>query len=254
MATALLSRNMHHTVCKMRSFSDLPVLGILGGMGPGAAVDFQQRILDASPAQIDQQHIPTLVWNHGAIPDRQLALKQQGESPLSALLQGLRLLEQAGVSRIAIPCNTAHYWHADLQQATAIPILNMVEITVQKVRHRLKPGDKVGILATRGALLSNLYQQELQKFDIPYVINSEYDIEQLFMPAVYQVKRNELKVAGQVFEQLCQRLVDQGASAIILACTEIPLGLNAIQSPIRQLCLDTTQILAEACVDWFYQQ
>lgn len=64
-----------HTVYKMTEFSQLPTLGILGGMGPGAAVDFQQRLLDTSPATKDQEHIPTIVWNHGGIPDRQLALK-----------------------------------------------------------------------------------------------------------------------------------------------------------------------------------
>lgn len=237
----------------MTEFSELPTLGILGGMGPGAAVDFQQRLLDASPATKDQEHIPTIAWNHGGIPDRQLALKNLGESPLNAMLHGLKILERSGVSKIAIPCNTAHFWHSGLQQHTPIEILNMVEITVQQILKKYQSGDKVGILATKGALSTQLYQHELSKHNIPFVINSDEEIEQEFMPAVYAVKRNESAKAGAVFQELSQRLIDQGAGSIILACTEIPIGLHAIQSPILDVSFDTTQILADACVHWFYR-
>lgn len=242
-----------HTVYKMTEFSQLPTLGILGGMGPGAAVDFQQRLLDTSPATKDQEHIPTIVWNHGGIPDRQLALKNLGESPLNAMLHGLKILERSGVSKIAIPCNTAHFWHSDLQQHTHIQILNMVEITVQQILKNYQSGDKVGILATKGALSTQLYQIELSKHSIPFIINSDEEIEQEFMLAVYAVKRNETAKAGIVFQELSQRLIDKGADSIILACTEIPIGLHAIQSPILDVSFDTTQILADACVNWFYR-
>jgi len=243
-----------HTVCKMTEFSQLPTLGILGGMGPGAAVDFQQRLLNASPATKDQEHIPTIIWNHGGIPDRQLALKNLGESPLNAMLYGLKILERSGVSKIAIPCNTAHFWHADLQQQTDIEIFNMIEITVQQILKNYQSGDKVGILATKGALSTELYQHELSKYNIPFVINSDEEIEQEFMPAVYAVKRNESAKAGPVFQELSQRLINEGASSIILACTEIPLGLHAILSPILNVSFDTTQVLADACVNWFYRK
>lgn len=236
----------------MIDFSEFPTLGILGGMGPGAAVDFQQRLLDASPATKDQEHIPTIVWNHGGIPDRQLALKNLGESPFKAMLHGLKILERSGVAKVAIPCNTAHFWHADLQQQTNIEILNMIEITVQQILDHYKYGDKIGILATKGALSTELYQRELSKYNIPYVMNSEEEIEKKFMPAVYAVKRNESEKAGIIFQELSQRLIDVGAGSIILACTEIPLGLHAIQSPILNVSFDTTQLLADACVRWFY--
>ncbi|OTG86813.1 aspartate racemase [Acinetobacter sp. ANC 4558] len=238
----------------MTDFSAQPTLGILGGMGPGAAVDFQQRLLDGSPATKDQEHIPTIVWNHGGIPDRQLALKNLGESPLNAMLHGLKILERSHVSKIVIPCNTAHFWHTALQKQTHIEILNMVEITVQQILKTYKSGDKVGILATQGALSTELYQRELSKYDIPFVMNSDDEIEQEFMPAVYQVKRNEVEIAGFVFQDLSQRLVEAGAGSIILACTEIPIGLHAIHSPILKVSFDTTQILANACIDWFYHK
>lgn len=238
----------------MRDFTETPLLGILGGMGPAATVDFQQRLLRSSPVTRDQEHIATLTWNHGAIPDRQLALNAQGESPVPALLSGLKTLEHAGVSKIAIPCNTAHFWHAQLQQHTHVEILNMIEITVQQVLKRSKPNSKVGILATQGALTTQLYQNELTQSHIPFVMPSEQAITQQLMPAVYAVKANQLEQAGVVFQQLAEDLLSQGAQSIILACTEIPLALHAIQSPLLKISFDTTQLLANACVDWFYNK
>lgn len=252
-ATVQLSLIPLPTDYNMTDFAELPILGILGGMGPAAAVDFQQRLLDTSIVTRDQEHIPAIIWNHGGIPDRQLAINHLGQSPLQAMLVGLKVLEQSHVAKIAIPCNTAHFWHRDLQQHTDIEIFHMVELTVQQIVKHYKFGEKVGILATQGALSTELYQRELAKYNIPYVIHAEQVIEQELMPAVYAVKRNQLAEAGPILHALSQRLVDAGASYIILACTEIPIALHAVQSPILKISFDTTQILANACVDWFYE-
>ncbi|MFT4020686.1 MAG: amino acid racemase [Acinetobacter sp.] len=235
----------------MKTFNSIPVLGILGGMGPAATIDLQQRILSRSPAQRDQEHIPTVVWNHGAIPDRQLALAGRGESPFAAMLDGLRLLEKSGVSKIAIPCNTAHYWHAELQQQTEIEIFNLVQLTVDHIRQHRQDAC-VGILATKGALFTQLYQHELEAQDIAYIVNTVEDVEELVMPACYAVKSNNWTAGGQAFEIAGQKLIDQGANALILACTEIPIGLQAIQSELLAMSYDTTTILADTCIRWFY--
>lgn len=254
MATVQLFLIKTHIDYKMNNFYERPVLGVLGGMGPGAAVDFQQRLLDGSPASNDQEHIPTIIWNHGGIPDRQLALKKLGESPLEAMLHGMKILERSGVSKIVIPCNTAHFWYSDLQNNSSVEIFNMVQITIGKILEKYKSGDRIGILATRGALLTELYQHELIKHSIPFVINSDQEISEELMPAVYDVKRNQKEKAGLVFEELSQRLIDKGATSIILACTEIPLGLNAVNSSLLKMSYDTTQILADACLNWYYQK
>src|SRR5450830_5104 len=93
-----------------------PLLGVLGGMGPLAAVDFARKLLALNKVETEQQHIPTLLWNVPQIPDRQLALSRGGPSPLPAMLHGIAVLNAAGATRIAIPCNTAHHWFDELDE------------------------------------------------------------------------------------------------------------------------------------------
>ena len=71
------------------------LLGVLGGMGPLATLDFQHKLLDATPAQSDQHHLPSVVWNVPQIADRQKALAGIGPSPLPQLLEGIKKLNQA---------------------------------------------------------------------------------------------------------------------------------------------------------------
>jgi aspartate racemase len=106
------------------------LLGVLGGMGPLATLDFQHKLLDATPAQSDQHHLPSVVWNVPQIADRQKALAGAGPSPLPQLLEGIEKLNQAGASHIAIPCNTAHHWYPQLSAASDAPILHIVDATL----------------------------------------------------------------------------------------------------------------------------
>ena len=110
------------------------LVGVLGGMGPAATVDFLQRLLDAHPVSRDQDHVPTVVWNVPQIPDRQLALAGQGADPLPAMAEGMARLNAAGATCIAIPCNTAHAWWGPLSAHSAAPVLHIVDVTVQALR------------------------------------------------------------------------------------------------------------------------
>jgi aspartate racemase len=106
------------------------LIGVLGGMGPLAAVDFLHKRIASAPAKRDQDHVPTLVWNVPQIPDRQKALAGTGPSPLPAMLEGIARLNAAGASRIVIPCNTAHIWFDDLQSASQAPIIHIADATI----------------------------------------------------------------------------------------------------------------------------
>src|SRR5689334_8554805 len=103
------------------------LLGVLGGMGPLAGAAFVTRLVALTPAERDQEHVPVLLCNDPRIPDRSSARLGQGEDPLDSMLRGLRLLEGAGASLIAIPCNTAHLWYEQLAQRARVPLLHIVE-------------------------------------------------------------------------------------------------------------------------------
>ena len=107
------------------------MLGVLGGMGPMATVDFLAKLVRATPAGRDQDHIPTLVCSAVDIPDRADAILGAGPDPLPAMRAALVRLEAGGATRIAIPCNTAHHWHAALQAGTSLPILHIVDAVAE---------------------------------------------------------------------------------------------------------------------------
>ncbi len=96
-------------------------VGILGGMGPLATVDLFAKIVENTPAVLDQDHLRIIIDNNPQIPPRVEAILQGGEDPLPAMVASAKLLAAAGADFIVMPCNTAHYWLDGLRAAVAVP-------------------------------------------------------------------------------------------------------------------------------------
>lgn len=235
----------------------LPFVGILGGMGPLAGVDFAAKLIDAARqalgSQTDQEQVPFVLWSVPQIPDRVAPLfDPAAPSPLPAMIQGVRALERAGVDVIAIACNTAHAWHAELSEAVRTPILHLAEEAV----HALIAAGGVrtaGILATAATLRIGMYQERLERAGIAWIAPAEEDMEELVKPAIALVKRNEPEPAFELARRACERLASRGADIMILACTELPVALAAGKrrgQEFRVPVLDPAESLARACVLW----
>ncbi|SMF53918.1 cysteate racemase [Pseudogulbenkiania subflava] len=232
------------------SLTRTPLVGVLGGMGPLATVDFLHKLILATPAGRDQEHVPTVVWNVPQIPDRQHYLAGHGDSPLPAMLEGIERLNEAGATRIVIPCNTAHHWFDELAAASTAPLIHIVDATLDALE-RDAASECVGIIATRGTLQSGLYQQRLAARGISYVLPDEPALDRWFTPGCYAVKRNALPLAGNLLEQVAEALVGQGATRLILACTEVPVALAAINSPLQAVSIDPAVALAKAVLAYW---
>ena len=113
-----------------------PTLGVLGGMGAMATVDFLRKLVEATPAERDQEHIPLIVRFCPEVPDRAAALAGAGPSPQPALVAAAVELAAAGAQALAIPCNTAHYWYDALCAAVPIPILHIVDAALAELQRR----------------------------------------------------------------------------------------------------------------------
>ena len=135
------------------------LLGVLGGMGPLATLDFLRRLLEATPAQSDQQQIPTVVWNVPQIADRQKALAGRGPSPLPQLLHAVVKLNQAGVSHNAISCNMAYHWYDVLSEVSSVPVLHIVDVTLDALSQAEEIPQRVGGIATQGMLDAGRLQE-----------------------------------------------------------------------------------------------
>jgi len=225
------------------------VLGVLGGMGPLASAQFMVRLTLLTPAERDQDHIPAILWSDPRVPDRTAARLAGGEDPLPALLRGIRGLEAAGCGAIAIPCNTAHGWHAAMQAATPLPILHIVDAAAAELRRLGIQDGPVGVLGTAGTLAMRLYQDRLEARGYTCLVPEPADMEHRVTPAIALVKANRVAEAHAPLAEAARALVARGAAAVVLGCTEIPLGIAAgpaLPFPV----VDTIDALARAAIAW----
>lgn len=227
------------------------VLGVLGGMGPLATVDFLRKLIEETPAARDEDHIPVVVYSVPQIPMRPSAILVGGESPLPAMLEGLRTLKHAGAVAIAIPCNTAHYWYDDLVREGGLPVVHIADAALNELDARPLRGATIGLIGTRGTLAAGFFQQRLAAQGYRCIVNSEADQEQLVLAAINHVKRNELDPASALLDAAVTKLAREGAAQVVLACTETPVVLDRMPQQTAALCVDATRALAKACVAWW---
>lgn len=223
-------------------------LGVLGGMGPMATAHFLEQLVAATPATKDQEHIPVVVWSDGRIPDRTDAILGRGPSPLPAMNEGWRALRNAGADLIAIPCNTAHAFVAELDGRPQHEFIDMIAATIDAAADM--SSGRVGLLATRGTRLSELYDRAAKERGLSLVHVTDADQEHLVDEAIRSVKEGtHSDMAARLIERATRSLAASGCDVVMAACTEIPLvsGRASRVLPI----VDSIACLAEACVGAF---
>ena len=227
------------------------VLGVLGGMGPLASAQFMLRLTLLTPATRDQDHVPTVLWSDPRVPDRNRNRLGPGPDPLPWLLRGINGLRHAGCGAIAIPCNTAHGWYDLLQEAASLPILHIVDAAAEELhRFGISP-TTIGIMGTQATLEMRLYQDRLERQGWRCIVPSCDEMTQLVSPAIAAVKANRVDEAYVPLAQVVNRLAAQGAAAVVLGCTEIPLGLGAgPHQALHAPTIDTIDALARAAIAW----
>ncbi|MBS0385049.1 MAG: amino acid racemase [Proteobacteria bacterium] len=200
-------------------------IGVIGGMGPAATVDFFAKLLEATPAERDQDHLRVLIDCNPRVPDRNAAIAGRGPSPGPQLADAARGLERAGADVLVIACNTAHAFAADIQAAVDIPLLSMIEATADAALAGNR--SRVGVLAADGCRRAGLYQRAFAERDVEALFLNDA-AQQDFMQLIYRIKAGDIGDASRrAMERLAISLNARGAQAVIAACTEAPLVLNA---------------------------
>lgn len=222
------------------------ILGVLGGMGPQATNTFYQRIIDRTQAEKDQEHLQVLIWSDAKIPDRTagiLAGPEAAEQVYQALLDGARLLERAGCTVLAIPCNTSHYFVDRLQAQLRIPIIHMIRETVAAIQAMGKK--TVGILATDGTVRTGIYQKELTAAGLTPVTLPE-ELQGVVMSIIYdEIKRGETG-SREKFGEVDAWLRQAGCDCAILGCTELSVYRNLHSLP--PYYIDAMEVLAQQAI------
>ncbi len=217
------------------------IAGIIGGMGPEATVDLLNRIIRLTPALDDIDHVRCVVDNNPKVPSRMKALIDgTGENPGPVMAEMARRLESWGVDFLAIPCNTAHYYYDDVQKAVRIPVINMLDLTVQAVLKAQPNIRQVGILASTAVIRTALYQQRFSGRQVG-VVYPEDSFQENLLLAIKRIKQGTIsETVRESVQSAVRNLESNGAEALVIACTELSIMEMNSHLPV----FDAADILA----------
>lgn len=215
------------------------VLGVLGGMGPDATANFIQEVIAATPAERDEDHIETIVYNDPKIPDRNEAILEGAESPLPRMSRNAERLESVGADVIAIPCNTAHYYYDEVASSVDVDVFHMIELTRERVE--LNEVEKAGLLATSTVMETRLYRDVFDDSPVDIVHPEAKD---RLMDAIYAVKRGNRAEATAIVDDIITGFADDGVEVVLVGCSD----LSVLASNWSLTTVDPIRVLADACV------
>lgn len=222
------------------------VVGVIGGMGPEATVDFMSKVIALTPARRDQDHVRMIVDNNPKTPDRQAAINGDDTAVRAALVAMAKQLQEAGADFIVMPCNTAHAFVDDAIQAIDIPFVHIVEETVREIEHEHPQAQQAGILATDACLVAGVYQKALRAAGkIPVLPGADDQHECMQLIGLIKAGDTSEDVRKRM-TGLAERLIEAGADVVIAGCTEIPLVLN--DNDIKVPLISSTDVLAKRTV------
>jgi len=233
---------------------EIGFLGVLGGMGPLATADFLRKLVRKTPAEVDQKHIPVLMYGDCTTPDRTANIVGAGPSPLPQLLEGIRFLNERGARAICVPCNSAHCWYDEMQAASAVPVLHIVRASAAQVRSKNPAARTVGVLSTLGTHRMGIYDTTLAALGYGVITPTADEFETLISPAIAMNKANNWGEAEPLYDQATQRLRARGAEIVILGCTEIPFGMDRQYRAQPTHFVDSNDALAEAAITFFWDE
>ena len=222
-------------------------LGVIGGMGPQATNTFYQYIIDRTDARTDQEHLSVLIFSDCAMPDRTAAIlgtQAQKDEVYERLLSDARMLERAGCTAIAVPCNTSHYFLDRGQEQISIPIVHMIRETARLLVSQGKK--RPGILATDGTIRTGLYQREFAAFGI-YAAAPRPAAQKQVMSLIYDDIKAGKAGDPEKFAAFTKDLVEQGCDCAVLACTELSVFAN--QHHLSPFYVDAMAVLAQRSIE-----
>ena len=241
------------------------MIGILGGMGTQAGLDFCNKLAIQYRGKIDQDYPLFFLYNKSDIPGRpesigkstgtisnkfeSISSKKKYEKVLKSLIDGCKKLKKAKCKFIVIPCNTAHYWYEDLQKRINIPIINMPKEVFDYTKKKCKKNSKIGLLATEGTLKTRVYDKIFNK-NYKLIFPIDKIQKQSVNKAIKDVKMGNVKKAAKSIQPAINYLIKKKCKKIILGCTELPIAIFAYKSlkivKSSKIFLDPNLILAYA--------
>ena len=204
------------------------MIGILGGMGTQAGLDFCNKLAVINRGKVDQKYPLFILYNKSNIPKRPENIKKY-HNVLKSLIKGCLLLQKNKCKFIVMPCNTAHYWYNDLQKRIKIPILSMPKEVYLHTRKNCKKNSKIGILCTEATLKTGVYSKYFNNnFEL---MSPKKSLQKSSVnKAIKYVKMGKVREAEKVIRPAVKNLINLKCKKIILGCTELPVAIFAYKS------------------------
>ncbi|MBU0661575.1 amino acid racemase [Patescibacteria group bacterium] len=222
----------------------MKIIGIIGGMGPFATIDFESKLLSKVHAEKDSDYPVMITINNSNIPDRTKALLSGGKSPVEAIKKSIHLLKNTGAEVLVLPCNTAHAFYDDFKsEFDAVDFVHIIKESVSYIKKHYPHMKKITVFATEGVMHTRLYHTLLEQEGFE-VIDPSKEQQKIIMDAIYKIKANNMTEPKSILEEQTKIMIEQGAEGIILGCTELPLVMKSDTFPF----FDATDILAEAVI------
>ena len=204
------------------------MIGILGGMGTQAGLDFCNKLAKINRGKLDQQYPLFVLYNKSDTPKRPENLKKYF-NVLNALVKGCKMLQKNKCKFIVMPCNTAHYWYEDIQKKINIPIVSMPKEVFLDAKKTCKKNSKIGLLSTEATLETKVYHKHFDKdFQLVSPINSLQKTS--VNKSIKYVKMGKIKEAEKAIRPAVNYLMKIKCKKIILGCTELPIAIFAFKS------------------------
>lgn len=222
-------------------------VGVMGGMGPDATVDFMAKVIALTNSGRDQDHVHMIVDNDPTIPNRQVAINS-GNDEVSPRLEAMaQRLESAGADFLVMVCNTAHVFLDGVRASTSIPFISIIDESVKEIDNVCPDAVKVGVMATDACLNTNVYQDAISASGRVALVPDLAGM-QLLMDLINAIKAGDKGAeVTQRMESVARGLTDRGAEVLIAGCTEIPIVFEGDGFPVPVVA--STNVLAQRTVD-----
>ena len=226
------------------------MIGILGGMGTQAGSDFCNKLAKLNRGKMDQKYPMFILYNKSNTPKRPENLKKY-TNVLKELVAGCKMLQKNKCKFIVMPCNTAHYWHADIQRKINVPLISMPKEVYNYTSKTCKKNSKIGILCTEATLKTKIYNNYFDK-NFQLISPSKNIQKKSVNKAIKLVKMGKVKDAEKAIKSSVNFLIRKKCKKIILGCTELPIAIFAYKSFKKakesKTFIDPNLLLAEICM------
>ena len=244
--SAILARNSAGPAAAMTQNMQKTV-GVMGGMGPDATVDFMARVIALTESNGDQDHVHMIVDQNPTIPDRQTAINEGTDEVSDALGAMAKRLEDAGADFLVMVCNTAHVFIDGVYASTNIPFIHLIEESVKEIDIVSPDAKKVGVMATTGCLNTGIYQDAVTASGREALVPEGDDMQEL-MNLIEAIKAGgKGEDVQKDMQASANKLVDRGADVIIAGCTEIPIVFEGENCDVP--VVSTTGVLAQRTLE-----